>query len=68
VKSDTNIRRSAVLIATVVFLSYAYFYQGGGWNQNSRFDMVRAIAEQNTLQIDAYHENTQDKALSRGHY
>ena len=67
-KSDTNIRRRAVLIITVVFLSYAYFYQGGGWNQNSRFDMVRAIAEQNTLRIDAYHENTQDKALSRGHY
>jgi hypothetical protein len=68
VKSDTNIRRRAVLIVTVVFLSYAYFYQGGGWNQNSRFDMVRAIAEQNTLRIDAYHENTQDKALSSGHY
>jgi hypothetical protein len=68
VKSDTNIRRRAVLIAAVVFLSCAYFYQGGGWNQNSRFDMVRAVAEQNTLRIDAYQENTQDKALSRGHY
>jgi len=30
--------------------------------------MVRAILEQKTLSIDAYHENTQDKALSRGHY
>jgi hypothetical protein len=68
VKPDSNLRRRAVLIATVVFLSYAYFYQGGGWNQNSRFDMLRAIAEQNTLRIDAYQENTQDKALSRGHY
>jgi hypothetical protein len=68
VKSETNIPRLAVLIAGVVFLSYAYFYQGGGWNQNSRFDMVRAITEQNTLRIDAYHENTEDKALSGGHY
>ena len=63
-----NIRRRALLIGIVIFLSYAYFYEGGGWNQNSRFDMVRAILEQKTLSIDAYHENTQDKALSRGHY
>ena len=63
-----NIRRRALLIGTVVFISYGYFYQGGGWNQNSRFDMVRAILEQRTLSIDAYHENTEDKALSRGHY
>ncbi len=62
------IRRRALLLGIVIFLSYAYFYEGGGWNQNSRFDMVRAILEQKTLSIDAYHENTQDKALSRGHY
>ena len=56
------------LIGAVIFLSYAYFYESGGWNQNSRFDMVRAILEEKNLTIDAYHENTQDKALSRGHY
>src|SRR5438477_605437 len=22
---------------------FAYFYQGGGWNQNSRFDLVRSL-------------------------
>jgi hypothetical protein len=68
VNSKLDIRRRALLIGAVIFLSYAYFYQGGGWNQNSRFDMVRAILEQKTLSIDSYHENTQDKALSRGHY
>ncbi len=62
------IRRRALLIGAVIFLSYAYFYEGGGWNQNSRFDMVRAILDEKTLSIDTYHENTQDKALSRGHY
>lgn len=66
--SKPNIRSRALLIAIVTFLSYAYFYEGGGWNQNSRFDMVRAILERKTLSIDAYHENTEDKALSRGHY
>jgi hypothetical protein len=61
-------RRRAALIGVVTFISYAYFYSGGGWNQNSRFDLVRAIVERRTLRIDAYHENTQDKALVNGHY
>src|SRR3981189_769254 len=62
------LRRRALLISATVFISYAYFYQGGGWNQNSRFDLVRAMVERGTLRIDAYHENTQDKAYYQGHY
>ena len=58
----------ALLIAAVVFVSYAYFYSGGGWNQNTRFDLVRAIVERHTLSIDAYHENSGDKAYKDGHY
>ncbi len=60
--------KSAILLAAVTFLSFVYFYEGGGWNQNSRFDLLRAIVERHTLQIDAYHENTQDKAHFNGHY
>jgi hypothetical protein len=58
----------ASLLGLASFLSFIYFYEGGGWNQNSRFDLLRAIVERHTLQIDAYHENTQDKAYARGHY
>lgn len=58
----------AFLLGVVMFLSFVYFYEGGGWNQNSRFDLLRAIVEKRTLQIDAYHENTQDKAHFNGHY
>src|SRR2546425_11821837 len=58
----------AFLIAVVLFVSFAYFYQGGGWNQNSRFVLVRSLIEQGTLRIDSYHENTGDKALYQGHY
>src|SRR6202042_3604500 len=60
--------KSACLLGIVIFLSFIYFYEGGGWNQNSRFDLLRAIVERDTLQIDAYHENTQDKAHFQGHY
>lgn len=62
------IRIRALLIGAVVLVAYVYFYQGGGWNQNSRFDLVRAMVELGTLRIDAYHENTGDKAFANGHY
>jgi hypothetical protein len=61
-------RKSAWLLFCVIFFSFLYFYEGGGWNQNSRFDLLRAIIEHRTLRIDAYHENTLDKAHFRGHY
>jgi hypothetical protein len=61
-------RKIATLLGVVLFLSFIYFYEGGGWNQNSRFDLLRAIVEKHTLTIDAYHENTRDKAHFRGHY
>jgi hypothetical protein len=60
--------KAALLVGIVTFLSFAYFYEGGGWNQNSRFDLLRAIVERHTLQIDAYHQNTGDKAHFKGHY
>jgi len=61
-------RKTALLLGVVTFCSFAYFYEGGGWNQNSRFDLLRAIVERHTLSIDAYHQNTQDKAHFQGHY
>ncbi len=66
--SASLIRLRALLIFSVIFFSYAYFYEGAGWNQNSRLDMVRAIVEQGTLRIDAFHHNTGDKAFANGHY
>lgn len=67
-KKSSSKWKAACLLGAVTFLSCTYFYEGGGWNQNSRFDLLRAIVERHTLQIDAYHENTQDKAHFRGHY
>jgi hypothetical protein len=66
--ATASVGKRAFLITVVAFVSYAYFYEGGGWNQNSRFDLVRAILDEHTLRIDAYHENTGDKAFYQGHY
>jgi hypothetical protein len=60
--------RVAVVLGVALFLSYAYFYGAGGWNQNSRFDLTRAIVEQHTLSIDAFQDNTGDKAQRDGHW
>ncbi len=64
--------RARAPVAGVVFgvllVSYAYFFQGGGWNANSRLDLTRAIVEQRTLTIDAFVENTGDWAEREGHY
>jgi hypothetical protein len=59
----------AILIAATLLFSYSYFYGNrDGWNQASRFDLVRAIVEQHRFNIDTYHENTGDKALWEGHF
>jgi hypothetical protein len=61
-------RRIATVLGVALFFSYAYFYGAGGWNQNSRFALIRAILERHTLQIDAYSLHTGDRALWNGHY
>src|SRR5262249_3688134 len=65
--SVRSVCRRGALFA-LLLLSYAYFYQAGGWNQNSRFDLVRAITNDDALRIDPYSKDTGDKALFEGHY
>jgi hypothetical protein len=57
----------ALTIGIVLFVSYGWFFQGGGWNQNTRLDLVRAVTEHGALRIDAYAANTGDKARVGGH-
>jgi hypothetical protein len=64
----TLVRRPETALFALVFGAYAYFYQAGGWNQNSRFDLTRSVVERGTSQIDAYHRNTGDKARRGDHY
>src|SRR5258706_13411437 len=60
-------RRCALVLLLVCAGSYAYFYQAGGWSQNSRFDLVRAVVEEGRLSIDSYRKNTLDLAVVAGH-
>ena len=67
--SQTGARAPRVRLAlfAVCLLSYAYFYQAGGWNQNTRLDLTRALVEQRGVRIDAYADNTGDLAARDGH-
>ncbi len=53
-------RRALTLLFCVFALCYGYFFQGGGWNQNSHFDTIRALVEHGTTEITAYSRNTGD--------
>lgn len=64
---DRNDRRVAEWLFLVTFATYAYFYAGGGWNQNAAFDLTRAIVERHTFAIDAYAGNTGDLSFANGH-
>ena len=67
-QSRSSLRRTAIVLGCALFASYAYFYQAGGWNQNGRFALVRAMLEERTLRIDSYAECTGDRSLWDGHY
>jgi hypothetical protein len=58
----------ALFLTAVFFCSYAYFESGKGWNQDSRFDLTRALVEQHTVKIDSYRANTGDSAFFQGHF
>lgn len=60
-------RRTATGLFILVFVAYAWFFGGGGWNQNANFDLTRAIVERGTLAIDAYRSNTYDVSFHGGH-
>lgn len=47
-------RRLELLLFFACWFAFAYFNQGGGWNQNSRFAEIRAMAEEGRFPIDNF--------------
>jgi 4-amino-4-deoxy-L-arabinose transferase-like glycosyltransferase len=60
-------RQISVRLFLLSFVCYAYFYAGGGWNQNSQFDLTRAIVERHTFALDGLQQNSGDISTYRGH-
>ena len=49
-----RVPRLELLLFLATFFAFAYFHQGGGWNQNSRFAEVRAMVEEGRFAIDNF--------------
>jgi hypothetical protein len=60
--------RREVILALLLTFCYGFFVQVPIWNENSRYDLVRALVDDRTTRIDPYHRNTGDKAFYDGHY
>lgn len=61
-------RRIAAGLFLVAFVTFAWFFGGGGWNQNAQFDLMRAVVERRTFYVDGYAVNTGDLSTGwRGH-
>ena len=61
--------RTKVYLFVVLLACYGYFFpRWASWSQNSRLDLVLAIVDEGTLNIDNYYENTGDYAYYDGHY
>ena len=71
-----KLKSSYFILFVLFFVSYGYFFQGGGWNQNVRICLTRAIIHHGSFKIDYYKEdskemefvNTGDWAVYNGHY
>jgi hypothetical protein len=60
-------RRTDLLVGALLLLTYAWFYQGGFSNQNSRFDLALSLAFEHRAAIDTFAHNTIDKVVVDGH-
>ena len=50
----SRVQRLELILFVATFFAFAYFHQGGGWNQNSRFAEVRAMVEEHRFAIDDF--------------
>ena len=60
--------RREIIVGLFLLLVYGFFQQSGGWNENSRLDLISALVEHRTTVIDDYQKNTGDKAFFDGHF
>jgi hypothetical protein len=62
------LNKKEVKIFLTFFIIYSLFVHWIGWNENSRFDLVRAIVDEKRFKIDSFFNNTGDRSLFQGHY
>ena len=60
-------RRFQLLLFALCFITFGWFHQGGGWNQNARFAEVRALVEEGRFAVDDFlvYRNGEGRQLVR---
>ncbi|MCU0493942.1 MAG: hypothetical protein MUD01_20320 [Chloroflexaceae bacterium] len=61
-------RRVGLILGLLLLACYSYFFQFTGWNQTSRMALIMSAVNHGTFNINAYEEQTGDKALFEGNY
>ncbi|TMC48055.1 MAG: hypothetical protein E6J14_13200, partial [Chloroflexi bacterium] len=62
------VRQRELVVALFLLLCFGFFHQIPLWNEPTRYDLVVALVDHHTTQIDVNQSNTGDKALYKGHY
>jgi hypothetical protein len=53
-EKSESARLTECLLFSAALLGFAYFHQGGGWPQNVRFALIRAVVEDHSFAIDSF--------------
>ncbi|MFB3895517.1 MAG: hypothetical protein ACE14V_04355 [bacterium] len=67
-KKHFLINRIELLLFLLLLIAYSYVWHKPSWNDLGRYDLIMAIVDQGTVSIDAYEQNTGDKAIFNGHF
>jgi hypothetical protein len=51
---NRSVRLTECLLFSAALFGFAYFHPGGGWSQNVRFAMARAVVEERSFAIDSF--------------
>jgi len=60
--------KTEIKIFLTFFLIYSFFASWVGWNENSRFFLIRSIVDENRLDIGSFYNQTTDRSFYNGHY
>lgn len=67
--TKSGLRGAEWYIFLLLVISFTYVLpRWADWNVNSRMDLILAVVDNHTLQIDRYYENTGDYAKFQEHY
>src|SRR4051812_24330133 len=61
-------RSGAFKLFALLFATFAFFYPGGGHNENARYDLIRSVVEDPRVWIDKYIYNSADVTPYQDHH